>query len=184
MLYGIAPQDFTISRYVISSVRPIPTHLFLSSDPYPSNGSSLTLFISDAMPYALNLNNTRANISNIMITNSGSQRFDIYAGSFDKNDQIAASPFLDAFVFIENVPFGVAQEVLPALNAAGADERRKRELNDVLEERESEMWKRGYVDRRYMEWLDDMDRRNDGAVKRAAQNLTLGYVTSDVSTLR
>ncbi|KAJ3935973.1 MAG: Metallo-dependent phosphatase-like protein [Lentinula lateritia] len=162
MLFGIAPQDFTISR-----------------DPYPSNGSSLTLFINEAAPYSLTLNNTRANISNIMITNSGSQRFDIYSGTFDKNDQISASPFTDAFMFIKDLPLGVAQEVLPALNAAGADERRKRDLGSVLQERASEMWKRGYVNMRYMEWLDEMDRRHDGAVKRASQNLTLGYVTSD-----
>ncbi|KAJ3730292.1 Metallo-dependent phosphatase-like protein [Lentinula raphanica] len=162
MLFGIAPQDYTISR-----------------DPYPSNGSSLTLFINEAAPYSLTLNNTRANISNIMITNSGSQRFDIYSGTFDKNDQISASPFTDAFMFIKDLSLGVAQEVLPALNAAGADERRKRDLGGILQMREREMWKRGYVDRRYMEWLDDMDRRHDGAVKRASQNLTLGYVTSD-----
>ncbi|KAF8829441.1 hypothetical protein HHX47_DHR3000938 [Lentinula edodes] len=151
----------------------------ISRDPYPSNGSSLTLFINEAAPYSLTLNNTRANISNIMITNSGSQRFDIYSGTFDKNDQISASPFTDAFMFIKDLPLGVAQEVLPALNAAGADERRKRDLGSVLQERESEMWKRGYVNMRYMEWLDEMDRRHDGAVKRASQNLTLGYVTSD-----
>lgn len=118
-----------------------------------------------------------------MITNSGSQRFDIYSGTFDKNDQISASPFTDAFMFIKDLPLGVAQEVLPALNAAGADERRKRDLGSVLQERASEMWKRGYVNMRYMEWLDEMDRRHDGAVKRASQNLTLGYVTSDVSVL-
>ncbi|KIK61122.1 hypothetical protein GYMLUDRAFT_43217 [Collybiopsis luxurians FD-317 M1] len=161
-LFGIAPQDYTISR-----------------DPYPSNGSSLTLFASLAMPYALTLNNSRANNSNVMITNSGSQRFDIYAGTFDKNDQISASPFTDAFLFIPSVDLGVAEQVLPALNSAGADERRKRELSGVLQSREEELWKRGYVDRRYMEWLDEMDRRHDGAVKRAAKNLTLGYVTSD-----
>ncbi|KAJ3737648.1 Metallo-dependent phosphatase-like protein [Lentinula guzmanii] len=161
-LFGYAPQDYTISR-----------------NPYPSNGSSLSLFINEAAPYALTFNNTRKNISNLMITNSGSQRFDIYAGTFDKNDQIAASPFLDAFVYIKNVPLGVAQQVLPALNAAGADERRKRDLGSVLQQREDELWKRGYVDRRYMDWLEDMDRRHDGAVKRASQNLTLGYVTSD-----
>ncbi|KAJ3797600.1 Metallo-dependent phosphatase-like protein [Lentinula aff. detonsa] len=162
MLFGTAPQDYTISR-----------------NPYPSNGSSLTLFINEAAPYSLTLNNTRANISNIMITNSGSQRFDIYSGTFDKNDQISASPFTDAFMFIKDLPFGVAQEVLPALNTAGADERRRRDLSEILQVREREMEKRGYIDRRYMEWLDEMDRRHDGAVKRASQNSTLGYVTSD-----
>ena len=38
------------------------------------------------MPVALAINNTRASIPNIMITNSGSQRFDVYAGPFTKND--------------------------------------------------------------------------------------------------
>ncbi|KAJ4471596.1 Metallo-dependent phosphatase-like protein [Lentinula aciculospora] len=161
-LFGYAPQDYTISR-----------------NQYPSNGSSLTLFINEAAPYSLTFNNTRKNVTNLMITNSGSQRFDVYAGTFDKNDQIAASPFLDAFVYIKNVQLGVAQQVLIALNTAGADERRKRDLGSVLQQREDELWKRGFVDRRYMDWLDEMDRRHDGAVKRASQNLTLGYVTSD-----
>ncbi|KIK61123.1 hypothetical protein GYMLUDRAFT_43221 [Collybiopsis luxurians FD-317 M1] len=157
-VFGTAPQDYTISR-----------------NPYPSNGSSLTLFVNEAMPYALTFNSSRSNVSNIMITNSGSQRFDVYAGTFDKNDQIAASPFTDAFVYIKDIELGVAQQVLPALNSAGADNRKR----DVLEKREQELWRRGYVDRRYMDWLDEMDRRHDGAVKRASQNLTLGYVTSD-----
>jgi hypothetical protein len=36
------------------------------------------------MPVALTINNTRAAIPNIMITNSGELRFDIYAGPFTK----------------------------------------------------------------------------------------------------
>ena len=55
------------------------------------------------MPVALSINNTRANIPNIMITNSGSQRFDLYGGPFTKNDQLTASPFADAFLFIPTI---------------------------------------------------------------------------------
>ncbi|KAF9012621.1 Metallo-dependent phosphatase-like protein [Cyathus striatus] len=144
-LFGTAPRDFTLTQA-----------------PYPSNNSLLSLFIGNATPTALAINNTRASIPNIIIANSGSQRFDIYSGPFTKNDQLTASPFTDAFF-------------LPALNNAGADERRSL---DALEERERELYSRGYVGKRYREWLREMDRRASFE-RRAAKNLTLGYVTSD-----
>lgn len=128
-----------------------------------------------AVPVALAINNTRSSIPNIMITNSGSQRFDVYAGSFTKNDQLTASPFVDAFLFIPNVPFSVASQVLPSLNNAGANERRA-----MMEAREYELYGRGYVDTVYTKWLEEMDKKNNGVARRAAQNLTLGYVTNDV----
>lgn len=128
-----------------------------------------------ATPVALAINNTRASIPNIMITNSGSQRFDIYAGSFTKNDQLTASPFADAFLFIPNVTFSVANQVLPTLNNAGANERRA-----MMEAREHELYGRGYVDTVYSKWVEEMDKKNDGMARRTAQNLTLGYVTTDV----
>lgn len=107
-----------------------------------------------------------------MITNSGSQRFDVYSGPFTKNDQLTASPFADSFQYIPNVPFSAANQVLPALNNAGANERRS------LDE---ELYGRGHVEQIYRKWLEEMDARNDGLERRAAQNLTLGYVTQDVS---
>lgn len=45
------------------------------------------------------------------------------------------------------------------------------------------MWARGYVGIRYREWIEEMARRDEeqgGASRRAAGNLTLGYVTTDV----
>ncbi|KAI0645155.1 Metallo-dependent phosphatase-like protein [Trametes meyenii] len=155
-LFGTAPRDYTISQ-----------------SPYPSNGSQLSLFAADAMPYALTLDNPRAGVPSIMITNSGSQRFDVYAGPFSKNDQLTASPFADAFLYIPDVPFAVARQVLPTLNNAGANERR------ALEDRERALYARGEVDARYLRWLEDMDRRSNGPERRAAQNATLGYVTHD-----
>jgi len=124
------------------------------------------------------VNNTRSNIPNLIIANSGSQRFDIYAGPFTKNDQLTVSPFNDAFLFIPNVTFSVASQVLPTLNHAGANQRRA--VMEELEARELELYGRGYVDMVYRKWLEEMDVRNNGFEKRAAQNLTLGYVTADV----
>ena len=154
--FGTAPRDYTLSR-----------------DPFPSNGSLLSLIVDQVLPTALKVNNTRANIPNIIITNSGGLRFDVYAGPFTKNDQLTASPFTDAFLYIANVPLGVASAVLPALNGEGANGRRDLEAT-------AERYARGDVETQYRRWLEEMNART-GPARRAAQNLTLGYVTKDVS---
>ncbi|RDB25284.1 Uncharacterized protein PB2B2.06c [Hypsizygus marmoreus] len=130
---GRAPNDFTINQA-----------------PYPSKTSLLTLFIEEAVPTVLATNNTRASIPHIIIANSNLLRFDIYAGPFTRNDQLAALPSPDSFVYIPNVPFGIADPVLPALNIAGMGIQGRRE---------------GTVDR---------------VERRAPGNLTLGYVTHDL----
>ncbi|KAH9485625.1 hypothetical protein JR316_0002535 [Psilocybe cubensis] len=154
--FGIAPHDFTISQA-----------------PFPSNGSLLSLYIENAVPAALAINNTRASIPNLVITNSGAQRFDIYSGPFTRNDQLTASPFVNTFLFIPNVPFSVASKVLQGLNDAGENQSR-----GLLKSRERELYGSGYVDMIYNRWLAEQDRRG-GLERRAAQNLTLGYVTTD-----
>jgi len=124
------------------------------------------------------VNNTRSNIPNLIIAISGSQRFDIYAGPFTKNDQLTVSPFNNGFLFIPNVTFSDASQILPTLNNAGASQRRA--VMEELEARELESYGKGYVDMVYRKWLEEMDARNGGFERRAAQNLTLGYVTADV----
>ncbi|KAI0343630.1 hypothetical protein BDW22DRAFT_1328874 [Trametopsis cervina] len=155
--FGVAPHDFFIDRAA-----------------YGSNDSLLTLFAAQALPVALKINNTRASIPAFFVTNSGSQRFDVYGGSFTKNDQLTASPFDDSFLFLPNVTSGLAQKVFASLNSAGADNRRRAFERDI----EREMYGRGDVSEVYRRWLAEMDRRA-GFERRAAGNLTLGYVTSD-----
>jgi hypothetical protein len=132
--------------------------------------------MSEVMPVALTVNNTRASVPNIMIINSGALRFDIYAGPFTKNDQLTVLSYADPFLYIPNVPFSVAKGVLPALNGAGTNHRRRDEAV------EAELWARGYVGTRYREWMEDMVRRNselDGQARFAVAKLTPGYVTTD-----
>ncbi|KAI6029162.1 Metallo-dependent phosphatase-like protein [Pisolithus microcarpus] len=155
-LYGYAPQDYTLSR-----------------NPYPSNGSVLSLFVDDAAPTALAINNSRAGIPNILITNSGELRFDVLKGEFTKNDQLTALPFTDSFLYIPNITLSIATQVLPALNGAGTSNKKKRAAL------EREMWRRGYVDGRYNTWLAEMARRaGPGSTAEMAGSLTLGYVTT------
>ena len=118
----------------------------------------------------------RADIPSIMITNSGSQRFDLFKGVFNRNDQFVASPFSDSFLFIPGIPLSVAGQVLPALNGDSAMKKRA-----ILEGREEELYARGHVDMRYRAWLEEQAKRDDDGRKRLMANLTLGYATKDVS---
>ena len=155
--FGVAPHDFTLSRA-----------------PYPSEDSLLTLLVNKAAPTVLSINNTRVNIPRLVIANSGALRFDLYSGPFNKNDQLTASPFADAFLYIPGVTAGVAGQAFSALNKQGETKRSM----DTLEEREA--YARGEIDMRFNKWLEEMDKRNFGLEKREAGNLTVGYVTTDV----
>ncbi|KAH0828973.1 Metallo-dependent phosphatase-like protein [Lanmaoa asiatica] len=151
-LYGTAPQDYTMNQ-----------------NPYPSSGNALTLFIAEAAPVALAVNNTRTAIPNIIITDSGTLRFDVFKGPFTKNDQLTAAPYTDSFLYIPNVMASVAKQVLPALNQGSTSKR---------SELQKELWGRGHVESRYRTWLEDMERRQVGQTTNTT-NQTLGYVTTD-----
>ncbi|KAL1672005.1 Metallo-dependent phosphatase-like protein [Schizophyllum commune] len=140
-LYGTAPMDYTIDRV-----------------PYPSNNSLPYLFISEATPAVLSANNT-ANSSRpaLFLTNSGSQRFDLYKGPFTKNDQLTASPFVDKWLYMPEVEYGVAKQVLDTINNEGSDNKRR-----GLDEREYDRATFGLgrdteVDKRYRAWVREME---------------------------
>ncbi|KAJ7055061.1 Metallo-dependent phosphatase-like protein [Mycena amicta] len=77
-------------------------------DSYPSNGSLLSLSAEEVVPFAISLNTTRVGVPFVLIISSGSQRFDIYKGPFTRNDQLTASPFVNRYIFIPDVPFEAA----------------------------------------------------------------------------
>jgi hypothetical protein len=157
-VFGTAPMD-----YILYGVA------------YPANNSLVSLVATQAAPYALAQNNSRAGIPNLIILNSGSQRFDLYKGPFTRDDQFAVSPFTAQFLFIPDVPFKIANSVLPGLNGARSHNHRREPLPG------SEVY-----EARYHEWLSDMNRRSGFAIQTEMQqwsitsaNLTLGYVTQD-----
>ncbi|KAF8182105.1 Metallo-dependent phosphatase-like protein [Mycena galopus ATCC 62051] len=163
--YGVAPQDYTMNQ-----------------SPYPSNGSILTLIVEEAVPTALALNTTRAGIPSLLIISSGSQRFDIFKGPFTKNDQLTASPFVNQYIYIPDVPFEAVIKVLPALNDAGAERLWPDEAGDLEESQQMRVWRdEREVENAYAERLADMHRRYHEHPRAAAaeEELTLGYVTAD-----
>ncbi|THV06273.1 hypothetical protein K435DRAFT_645636, partial [Dendrothele bispora CBS 962.96] len=176
--FGIAPSDFTINQVA-----------------YPSSNSILTLMGAQVLPFSLTVSRTNTTVPPfLMLTNSGSLRFDIYSGPFTKNDQLTASPFADAFNYIPGVEWGVALGVRGALDEAGEARRiRKRDgglgglggLGNELEKREEELYRRGDVRKRYMDWMASQVRRHDTPdasdkdENEDEEDLTLGYVTTD-----
>ncbi|KAK0488718.1 Metallo-dependent phosphatase-like protein [Armillaria novae-zelandiae] len=154
--FGTAPHDYSITRA-----------------PYPSNDSQLSLFAELATPYAISVNNSRADILNYVLINTGGQRFDIYAGPFTKNDQFTIEPFTNTFFYVPEVPLSAALDTLQTMSENG-EETRKRSL-----EREEELYRRGDVRARYMDWLSEMNQRFLDLERRDTNNLTLGYVTTD-----
>jgi len=112
-----------------------------------------------------------------MITNLGSQRFDLFKGPFSKNDQLVTSPFGDAFLYIPDLKFSVANKVLPALNKAGVAERKRK--RDIFER---DLWRNEDEEIRvvFNAWVREMSEQA-GMEKRWNEvgNLTLGYVTKD-----
>ncbi|KAG1737747.1 Metallo-dependent phosphatase-like protein [Suillus lakei] len=155
-LYGTAHQDYTMSQ-----------------NPYPSNGSLLSLFIEDAVPYALAINNTRDSIPNIIIINSWALRFDLFKGSFTRNDQLTIMQYKDSFLYIANVTSSIANEVLPALNNPMATKRKRDETKDAI-------WSRKIDDARDSALLKETN-HHPGVGRRGAMsgNWTFGYVTRD-----
>ncbi|KAI6029165.1 Metallo-dependent phosphatase-like protein [Pisolithus microcarpus] len=154
--YGISPRDYTMTR-----------------DPYPSDGSLLSLFIDGAIPTALKINNSRADIPSLFISNSGDLRFDIFKGPFTKNDQLTPVPYPDQFLYIPGVTFQVANQVLPALNKPSS-----KSLKQKRAELEGKLWERGYVDNRFQTWLGEME-KHFGHKSAGKDELTFGYVTVD-----
>ncbi|KAJ6532285.1 Metallo-dependent phosphatase-like protein [Mycena vulgaris] len=163
--YGIAPRDYSMTRA-----------------PYPSIDSILTLIVEEATPTVLALNTSRAGIPSLLIISSGSQRFDIFKGPFTKNDELTASPFVNEYIYIPDVPFAAAVQVLPALNRAGAERLWPgEEAAGTGEDKRMRMWREERdVERGYVEWLEDMHRQYPERASAATQGeLTPGYVTTD-----
>lgn len=115
----------------------------------------------------------------MIVANSGGLRADLYAGPFTRNDQYIVSPFTDSYEYLENVSYSVASRILDELNHSGLPSRRKRGLGDDDIESHALM-NQGDSSAMYERWMwEQWERWN--MEQRGATNLTLGYVTKDVS---
>ena len=103
-LYGVVPQDYYLDR-----------------EAYGAPHALLTLLAQHILPEVVRPANARhTHTPTLVLLNSGSQRFDVFQGPFTKNDQYIVSPFRDAFLYVQAVPWRVAKQLCAALNRRGA----------------------------------------------------------------
>ncbi|KAF8859834.1 hypothetical protein BDZ45DRAFT_672988 [Acephala macrosclerotiorum] len=100
-LYGCAPKD-----------------LWLNRAPYPSNGSLVTWLETEVVP-AIAVKEDRRDISRLALTNTGAMRFDIFKGPFTRDTTYIVSPFVSKFLYIKDVPYKSAKQVLKIINSGG-----------------------------------------------------------------
>ncbi|KAI0424800.1 ser/Thr protein phosphatase family [Xylaria sp. FL1042] len=104
-LYGCVPQDYC-----------------LTCAPFDSSDNIFPL-LSTALAEIV-VNEDRKDTARYIVSNTGGIRFDMYKGPFTYDDSFIVSPFLDAFLYIKDVPYEQASKLLYALNNAGASEKR------------------------------------------------------------
>ncbi|PWZ01397.1 Metallo-dependent phosphatase [Testicularia cyperi] len=98
-LYGVVPQDYYLDRVA-----------------YGDSSSLLSLLADKVLPKVVRPSEkSRAHKKSLVLINSGSQRFDVYSGPFTRNDQYIVSPFKDKFLYMPDVPWGVAKHLLNGL---------------------------------------------------------------------
>lgn len=95
-----------------------PKDLWLSRAKYPSNDSVFTWLENEVIPEIV-VNPDRKDIPTLAITNTGAMRFDIFKGAFTRDTTYIISPFVSKFLYIKDVPYKYAKDVLALINNAG-----------------------------------------------------------------
>lgn len=175
-VYGTAPQDYYLQRVPINDT------------------SSLINFMTNkVLPTVISTSNPdRKGVPNLVIANTGSQRFDLYAGPFTKNDQYIVSPFTDAFQYIKDVPYKYANQVIHKLNNDKVAQATSRKRDVSTKEIEEELYAQGHISHIYNRWMKDQHSfatansaaaedlaKLDARADAAQEQRTLGYVTKD-----
>jgi len=140
------------------------------------------------------INETRKDIPRLIIINTGTIRFDLVEGPFTYDDPFIVSPFLDSFQFIPNVPYNIASQVLGILvslavprqtgssltHPQNAGPNQKRDLDSKDFNFAPFTGEEACVDPKIGSVGHDLKKRSTrGMIRRDAQTLVPGYVTTD-----
>ncbi|WVF68981.1 hypothetical protein IAT40_003755 [Kwoniella sp. CBS 6097] len=94
-----------------------PHSYFLNRHQWGHKRSILTLFSDEVLPYTVRDN--ERNGTRVIIGNAGSLRFDLFQGTFDRNDELTVSPFTSSFLYVR-LPAGLARNTTEQMNRSGA----------------------------------------------------------------
>lgn len=158
-MLGKSPQDYSLFRY-----------------PTTSDRSALKMFVEDALPIALSESNTtRVAAYRYFVIGTGVLRYDIFQGTFDRNDQLTASPYPTEICGIANVTLKDAIATGQKMNQMSSEAEGSFSDSEAHHGQQRDITE---VDQTQPHWLAEM---NDAQSAQEAENLTLGYVTKDVS---
>ncbi|MCJ1254588.1 hypothetical protein MMC24_002403 [Lignoscripta atroalba] len=96
-----------------------PIDLWTNRAPYPSNHSIFSWLEQLVLPDMVR-DKKRESKPSIVIANTGAMRFDIFKGPFTKDTTFSVSPFSTGFRYIKDVPYEIADRILPLLNNEGS----------------------------------------------------------------
>ncbi|ODV87199.1 hypothetical protein CANARDRAFT_26625 [[Candida] arabinofermentans NRRL YB-2248] len=132
-LEGLAVSDklYTHSQdlKLTESYGVVPRNYYMGAADYKNNDpNSLLRFLEDEIlvqlePKVCHENDIQhfendTNNSRIVIINTGSIRYDLYKGDFNRNSQFVVSPFKNKWMVIPSVPAKIAMQIQPILNSA------------------------------------------------------------------
>ncbi|ODA82598.1 hypothetical protein RJ55_01105 [Drechmeria coniospora] len=149
---GCAPQDWCMSCAPMEDL----------------NKNIYTGLMSPAMS-AMVVNKTRADKPRIILANTGAIRFDLHKGPFTYDDNFIVSPFRDVFLYIPDVPFKLASQVIRKLNLGPVAKRELASMANPLDSCTDPSL--GYLSRR--------DMRETRGVVRRQEIVVPGYTTTD-----
>lgn len=95
-----------------------PKNLWMSRAKYPSDDSIFTWLETEVIPDII-VNPERKGIPTLAITNTGAIRFDIFKGAFTRDTTYIISPFVSKWLYIKDVPYKSAKQILTLINNAG-----------------------------------------------------------------
>lgn len=97
-----------------------PRTLWVNRAPYPDKSSIFSWLEKQVLPDQLRQSSRiQSGTKALVITNTGSLRFDIFEGPFTKDTTFLVSPFTSGLRFVKDVPFKTASQVLKLLNNEG-----------------------------------------------------------------
>ncbi|KAK8858734.1 hypothetical protein IAR55_002963 [Kwoniella newhampshirensis] len=182
----LALTELASSLNVSTNLGIAPHDYFLDRHPYGHPRSVITLFSDKVMPATIT--DKKRHGDRIIISTGGSLRFDLFAGNFDRNDELTISPFVNKFYYTR-LSAGLARNVTDQLNRAGASKllptvpSSQAEEEQRVRETYSEWMRSQWEDYVQLQAVEDgvkdgqqtvMSNGND-----AKKPSTLGYVTKD-----
>ncbi|KAF2473244.1 uncharacterized protein BDR25DRAFT_282601 [Lindgomyces ingoldianus] len=97
-----------------------PSDLWVNRRPYPHEESIFTWLEGLVLPDQIQQSaRIQKGSKALVITNTGSMRFDIFKGPFTKDTTYLVSPFTSGLRYIKDVPYKTASRVLRLLNSEG-----------------------------------------------------------------